>query len=290
MIWSMPDENGAYSGAATATITDSGKHVFKKTEARFYRPELDALRFFAFLSVFFAHGFQPSYANRLAWAFRNAGGFGLCLFFLLSSYLITELLLRERSGTGGVHLGSFYVRRILRIWPLYLAMVGFGYVFGLMRPDAPWGTGRLLAYLFLVGNLYTARHGPALNPAGALWSISVEEQFYLLWPSIVKAGTHWLKIVSWLLIPASYFWLWILLRADTSLEPGIWSNSVVQFQFFGIGALIALYLRGTMPKLNGFTRAAMVAAGLALWVVASGLCHLLDSLSVPPWKCSRATA
>jgi hypothetical protein len=241
---------------------------------RFYRPELDALRFFAFFCVFLAHGLPSKYPYSVL---ALSGGFGLCLFFLLSSYLITELLLRERTRTGTVHLRAFYARRILRIWPLYFAMLAFGYFFGIVRPDAAWGTGRLFAYLFLLGNFYTARHGQIMNPAGALWSISVEEQFYLLWPSVAKRGIRSLLLVSSLVIPISYFWMYVLYRAGTSLEQGIWTNSLVQFQFFGIGGLLALAFRSGSPTLNPALRIFMLLAGVGLWLVAGGPLHLFGS-------------
>lgn len=255
-----------------------------RSGGRFYRPELDVLRFFAFFSVFLAHSLQPSPSQKFENIIRGAGGFGLSLFFLLSAFLITELLLRERSRTGTVHLRAFYARRILRIWPLYFAIVGFGYLFGLARPDAPWGFGRLVAYFLLLGNFYTARHGQAQNPAGAMWSISIEEQFYLLWPSIVKRGTGLLLFVSAALIPLAYFWMFVLLRMHTSLEPGIWTNSIVDFQFFGIGALIALALRGNTPKLHGGIRLAMFLAGISLWLLASGYFEVFSSQEIPMWR------
>src|ERR1039458_6841980 len=101
-------------------ITDHGS----KSSAA-YRPELDALRFFAFLCVFCFHrmdyvGTDPI---RDRWGFRigTIGAFGVPVFFLLSAFLITDLLLRERERTGRVHIQAFYIRRILRIWPLYFA-------------------------------------------------------------------------------------------------------------------------------------------------------------------------
>ena len=101
----------------------------------FYRPELDLLRFVAFLLVFLSHGLWAD-LSPVTLAISKAGVSGLALFFLLSSYLITELLLREHASTGTVHLKAFYLRRVLRIWPLYLlallmatvlARFGFGY-------------------------------------------------------------------------------------------------------------------------------------------------------------------
>src|ERR1700709_171102 len=91
---------------------------------RFYRPGLDILRALAFLLVFFAHG--------LVWhlvkltqlgAIGRTGEFGVAIFFFLSSYLITELLLREKRLSGTIAIPAFYARRVLRIWPLYFAMI-----------------------------------------------------------------------------------------------------------------------------------------------------------------------
>src|ERR1035438_8186009 len=95
--------------------------------SRFYRPELDVVRFIAFLLVFFHHtllraddiridhllgGLVPAYVA-ISWA----GGFGLSLFFTLSAFLICELDLKERQTAGTVSVKRFYIRRILRIWP-----------------------------------------------------------------------------------------------------------------------------------------------------------------------------
>src|SRR3954463_14084740 len=92
----------------------------------FYRPELDALRFFAFFAVFVHHTLPhdpTKYAAQHLPGFlavvAGAGAFGVDLFFLLSAYLITSLLLRERRQTGKIAVRAFYLRRILRIWPLY---------------------------------------------------------------------------------------------------------------------------------------------------------------------------
>jgi peptidoglycan/LPS O-acetylase OafA/YrhL len=90
---------------------------------RFYLPELDSLRFFAFLGVFIAHvspisSLRPLYALPIF-----AAGFGVDLFFTLSAFLITELLMREKERFGSLNVGAFYTRRILRIWPLYFTYV-----------------------------------------------------------------------------------------------------------------------------------------------------------------------
>src|SRR5690349_12152659 len=93
---------------------------------RFYFPQLDGLRAVAFLGVFgfhFAASSRAPMAPLLA-AMAEAGSFGVDLFFILSSFLITSLLFRERAAVGRIHVAAFWVRRALRIWPLYFVFVG----------------------------------------------------------------------------------------------------------------------------------------------------------------------
>jgi peptidoglycan/LPS O-acetylase OafA/YrhL len=117
----------------TSLETTSG--TSKTAARRFYRPELDALRFFAFLAVLVHHG--PSSTGLFGLA-SSAGGFGLSMFFLLSAYLITELLLREREQTGTVAWNLFFTRRALRIWPLYYAFLTAALLIGLIPPHRFW--------------------------------------------------------------------------------------------------------------------------------------------------------
>ena len=104
---------------------------------RFYQPELDGLRFYAFLGVFVCHTlpFDAAFYRRFhlpvpaLWgAIAKSGAAGVDLFFALSAFLITSLLLREQQQTGGISLRNFYLRRILRIWPLYFLVIAIGAV------------------------------------------------------------------------------------------------------------------------------------------------------------------
>src|SRR5216684_1395358 len=92
------------------------------TFSRFYLPQLDGLRFLAFASVFLAHGMWGTPRPWLA-RLQPVGNFGVDLFFVLSSYLLTTLLLREQAATGRIDVVAFWIRRGLRIWPLYLVCV-----------------------------------------------------------------------------------------------------------------------------------------------------------------------
>lgn len=126
----------------------------------------------------FSKHFGPRVSATLA-AVANGFGFGLCLFFFLGAYLITELLLREKERTRNIDLVRFYQRRILRIWPLYFLGIGIGVALALVNRSVA-DLHQFLAYLGMVGDWFVAVHGWSDNPMTPLWSISIEEQFYLL--------------------------------------------------------------------------------------------------------------
>src|SRR5271168_1207499 len=116
---------------------------------RFYQPELDGLRFYAFLGVFVCHTlpYEPAFYRRLhmplpwLWgAISKSGAAGVDLFFALSAFLITSILLREQQQTGEISLQRFYVRRVLRIWPLYFLLIALGVVpsHTMAHQNLPW--------------------------------------------------------------------------------------------------------------------------------------------------------
>jgi peptidoglycan/LPS O-acetylase OafA/YrhL len=230
----------------------------------FYRPGLDILRALAFLLVFVAHG--------LAWhidkpteigAIARTGEFGVCIFFFLSSYLITELLLREKRDTGTILIPAFYKRRILRIWPLYFAMIAFGCLYGLFSPNSAVSLAWGISLVLLFTNWYTVGHDYPPGFLFPLWSISLEEQFYLVWPWTVKSfGPGTLLAIASLLLAAAYLTLALLLGQKQSLDPAIWVNSLVQFQFFALGTMTAIGLRGRVPHLAKPVRWGLFLAGL----------------------------
>lgn len=273
---------GEHSGTANELEIESlPKELTKTRKARFYRPELDMLRFFAFLCVFQHHvdftlGLDRFFPARIR-ELQEAGAYGVCLFFLLSAYLITELLCKERDETNSIHLKAFYIRRVLRIWPLYFLFLAFGIVFGLVMPHFRVEPYRIVAFLLLAGNWYTAYVGWTVNPISPLWSISVEEQFYLLVPTIMKyGGRRAIWTLSVLFFIASYGVLAWLGQHDASVNVKIWSNSFVQFQFFAAGCILALGLRARVPKLNVFWRAISVAGGVAMWMAATDVTRHID--------------
>lgn len=148
-----------------------------------YIPALDGLRGIAVLLVLAVHSEHPvSHKAWLSW-----GWIGVDLFFVLSGFLITRILLSSRQSQR--YFASFYIRRILRIWPVYFSFLLFVFLggrTGLVR-DQISGSG-WASLLTFTQNFYLAFHGwdSILIWLGPTWSLGIEEQFYLLWPWIVK--------------------------------------------------------------------------------------------------------
>ena len=129
--------------------------------------------------------------------FVTFGGYiGVIFFFVLSGFLITYLLLEEKRVSNTVEVKKFYMRRILRIWPLYYFLLILGFfvlhhipLFEVISQEDEFFKHywlNLVSYLFLLPNLSFAVVMEAVPNLGHLWSIGVEEQFYLLWPLLLK--------------------------------------------------------------------------------------------------------
>ena len=190
-----------------------------------YFPNLDSLRFWAFFAVFISHAaLFLGYENQSIW-FTNFktyilanGDIGVSFFFVLSGFLITYLLLKEQDENGRISLKNFYLRRILRIWPVYFTTLIIG--FFILPPLVHLAIGNqtlpflsephlseLPKYFFFLANLSLAFHGGASVPTDILWSISVEEQFYLVWPLIIilVKRKHLPKVLLGLIIASSLY-------------------------------------------------------------------------------------
>lgn len=253
--------------------------IEKRSSNSFYRPELDCLRFFAFLFVFISHAFSISadyyvhlgVPRELAtWISKaiGSGGLGVVLFFVLSSYLITELLLREYEQRGTLDVKSFYIRRALRIWPLYFVFLVVIYLIIPQESEYSIKTNFFIAMLLFVGNWAVVfANGMGASVAGPLWSISVEEQFYIAWPLIIsKVGAQHLKRLCFGLIIFSNL-VRVIMEKKGAGFVAFWCSTVTWFDAIAAGALLALYLRGGVPRWSSLTRVVLCVGGLAVWVL-----------------------
>jgi peptidoglycan/LPS O-acetylase OafA/YrhL len=141
-----------------------------------HRRWLDGLRGVAVLAVLIYH-----------WQLIPGGSFGVDMFFVLSGFLITCLLVEEWRDRGSINLKHFYLRRMLRLWPAFLALLVSSYLYThLARPtaDAVAFRREMIVAACYVANWPTL-HQTSMPNLGHTWSLSVEEQFYLLWPVLL---------------------------------------------------------------------------------------------------------
>lgn len=163
----------------------------QKVLPRPYFPNLDGLRFFAFLIVFISHSVLFLWNGDL---YLAQGDLGVNFFFVLSGFLITYLLYYEKEVSRGfINMKKFYVRKILRILPVLFIVLIVAYILGsiglknlpfavdLKVADIPW-------FLGFVSNFYIIQ-ATASAAIAILWAVSVEVQFYIFWPLLVS----WIK-------------------------------------------------------------------------------------------------
>jgi peptidoglycan/LPS O-acetylase OafA/YrhL len=243
-------------------LSSKGSHFF---------PGLNGLRAIAALSVLIKH----TVAFLGIFGYHNIGRFNIdrfllsghqsvLLFFVLSGFLITYLLLKEQESTGAICLKRFYKGRILRIAPLYLLIIGISFLLYILfygqipsyhEPSHPLKTFLLLLTL---PNLALVLDTP-VNCAGHLWTLGVENQFYLIWPLLIiryKKSVFWMMtsviaikaLIQWMLIP--------LIAAHTDAHTNI--NLLSSF-------------------LNLFAIESMAIGGIGAWLV---LTHRINILNI----------
>ena len=163
-----------------------------------YRPEIDGLRALAILLVVGSHIGVP---------FLSGGFIGVDVFFVISGYLITDLLMREHPATGRIDIAGFYARRARRILPALGAMIGVTLLIGLavLLPDELVALSQsAAAALACSGNFFFWQtqqsyfaDASTLFPLQHLWTLAVEEQFYLAWPVVLLAMAAFASKRTW---------------------------------------------------------------------------------------------
>jgi peptidoglycan/LPS O-acetylase OafA/YrhL len=226
-------------------------------------PQLDAVRGVAILLVLMVNTSEKYPSLHLEPVFGN-GWMGVVLFFALSGFLITGILVDSRQSQG--YFRNFYARRCLRIWPLYYAVLLFMFVaVPLLRPaeahtvfearSSPWW-----AFPLFLQNFLLPRSTMATGALGVTWSLAIEEQFYLVWPLIVRycsnAQIGRIAIAVICLSPPLRYYL-LLHHVD------LYTNIFCRMDALMAGALLALAVRSEGFRSSRFIKPAWIVLSLA---------------------------
>ena len=242
-----------------------------------YIPELQGLRGLAVLGVLFYHC-HPRLEGTWVHSASLWGWTGVNLFFVLSGFLITSILLEARGKPR--YFRNFYMRRALRIWPIYVLLLAVCYAQSdwFIGPS-PWEAIKAspwLAYIFFVQNLFHLALPPAIGPT---WSLAIEEQYYFLWAPLVRfLRRPWMlsavltaALVASPLLRLTY-WAWITpTHTLTHLDGIAW------------GSLLALGLHTLPLSRRVWLWMGLGAIPLGLWAaatVAGGTAFLDSALAV----------
>jgi peptidoglycan/LPS O-acetylase OafA/YrhL len=290
-------EDWVTGAASTVDDADAGAPdpLAARTRERVYIPALDGVRFLAFALVFFSHfggggafaALWPALGRTLA-TIAAFGWMGVDIFLCLSGFLLATLLLHEIAATGAVSIRWFYVRRVLRIWPLYYLMlaIGFGIAPFLLGQTGSAAYQKLLArhlfpfatlfgnfsYAYFVGDLVAM--DPSAEFFAPLWTIALEEQFYLLFPLLMAAAPYIsTRAAVWcavgVVIFSSATRLYIV--GNGIPYPMVWTNTFARLDpiVLGIaGAIVWHRHREALGRVK-LSGAEIVGAIAAFWLVVS---------------------
>lgn len=238
-------------------------------ESRPYMPQLDGIRAIAVLMVFVSHWIPWAYQGGFPW-----NNFGVDLFFVLSGFLITDILLQGRRYLDAgqslfLTVRQFYVRRVLRIFPLYYAVL---IVYALTAPATvdpltPWlWTYTVNLFRVLVDSNWE-------GPISHLWSLSVEEQFYLVWPWIILLTPRRFLVAVLLLSVAVGPTAKLVLAMYDVPERAIRFFTLSRLDTLALGGLLAYAMNrnGLRAIAKGRVAAWLLWAGLPMFCIVVGL-------------------
>jgi peptidoglycan/LPS O-acetylase OafA/YrhL len=209
-------------------------------------PGLDGVRAIAVLAVAAFHGGVP---------FMKGGYLGVDIFFVLSGFLITSILLKEHARTGSISLPDFYARRALRLLPALLLLLAVFLVYAMVGARTSRGVyfRQALYALLYVGNWMRAYDKNDLGLLGHTWSLSIEEQFYLLWPAALvlmnklRFSRQALLAATVLLGVGSYSARAIMCATGVS-ESRIYHGLDTRVETLLVGCTLAMLFRGGLSQ------------------------------------------
>jgi len=253
-------------------MTDALASASPAPSARRYFPTFDALRVLAFSKTFLTHVQLGSFP--VLDQLRRASWLGVPFFFVLSGFLITYLACEEKKQTGQLRLGNFYWRRVLRIWPLYYTIVALGLAIPVVlrwlhQPPSPEGYAPTwwVSVLFL-DNYKTMwlREAPSVSVLMVLWSLCIEEHFYLVWGLLIAFVP--LRHMKWVLGGGIVLGLLCrMLYARLGIVPMDLPSRIDLFAWGGVPALMLVHNRAWAEAISRRIPT-VVGWGYLLFVVA----------------------
>jgi peptidoglycan/LPS O-acetylase OafA/YrhL len=212
-------------------------------------PSLDGLRAISIIFVVLGHMSKSGHAPVI---FNQFAATGVSIFFVISGYLITSILLRERERTGTINLREFYIRRAYRIFPAAFVFMAVAIV--VFWPQFRW-------YHIAAGLLYVANYDLARPWVfGHLWSLSIEEQFYFLWPGVLRlCHRHRVAIVVGVLLAAP---LWKAAMFYFKARWGLWAFPALADNL-AIGCLLAVFAP-RLPRVKPYWAMVMAVAAMGV--------------------------
>ncbi|MCB9186341.1 MAG: acyltransferase [Flavobacteriales bacterium] len=256
--------------------------------SKFHLKGLDTLRAIAALSVLISHvevfkeNRHIEHARNIIPFFRYTGGhIGVVLFFVLSGFLISILLLKEKKRYSDIDLKAFYARRIFRVWPLYYFIIIISY---LLTDFSPSSTTLVLC-LSIFPNVAHAI-GAAWSVSPQIWSIGVEEQFYLGWPMVVKHLKRPLLVFAaiasfFTLLPHVLLFALNRIHADPTIMELINKLSYgTKFQCLAIGGMagvLHLQYQGRL-KIHRLMSMTIISIPFIMWYCGFHTPQLMDEL------------
>ncbi|MGY3088585.1 peptidoglycan/LPS O-acetylase OafA/YrhL [Hymenobacter sp. UYAg731] len=248
-----------------------------------YFQALDIVRFVAALLILITHSYEhwtdvPQVAATMVdwggqpawWAtklkvFVGSFNIGVDIFFLMSGFLITYLLLAEKQRYARIDIKSFYMRRVLRIWPLYYFCVAMAPVLSHFAGEP---AANMPAHLLFLGNFDLMKHGWGSTAVNHLWSICIEEHFYLVWPLLIafvprhKLTTAFGAVILLSFLTRLYYFYFV---PDAYMS--LYLNTLCRWDALAIGALFAYaYFYGyQLPRVPAAMRWMLYGAALLVF-------------------------
>jgi peptidoglycan/LPS O-acetylase OafA/YrhL len=210
---------------------------------------------------------------------EHLGKNGVYLFFVLSGFLITYLLLSEKEKNSTINLKKFYLRRIFRIWPLYYIILFISFIivplltfifslfsitpsyYHLIKDSSNYDLKSFLLYFTFLPN-FAVKAGKILAGASQSWSVGVEEQFYIIWPIIISFCNRKTMLLVFLSILAVF--AVINLQFPNSLIGTI--VTIIPFEFMAIGALGGYFYYKNTEEITQYTKSNILYAGVLLLI------------------------